>query len=381
MRIVLSRPAESENDPYPFGDSRVAELMVAALRLAGHDVEAITTTEPGSGRPIDIETARVVADLTSSGPRPDVWISSQIDDFSGEGMGRAVSTALDIPHILLQPRIYQSADAAGGKSTIPLQAIAAADATFAMSNAYAAKIAEALPDYGDRLIVLSPFIDFDAVVPAIENRQTSRTLLALRHQLPTDVPWLIAAGPLATNDDLDSFRLLAQAMTPLSNLKWYLIIVGAGSRGAEVAPLFGRMPVRCQRLLTVRTQAELLTLLACGDLFIWPSNDERLPLPAIEAQAAGLPVVAGKTAAMQDVVDDGRTGMLIKPGNAPSLSNAIRFLLSRPEFRRIYAQQGSKWAAQYFDMRAIVSQLDAALHQVVRRAGPHDTPRPIQAAD
>lgn len=380
MRIALYQPAGPDRDPYPFGSSRVTALVAAALRLAGHEVERIAAgTGEASGDGID----RLAADLTPSGrPRPDVWISSRIDGRSGDGIGRAVCAALGIPHILLQPDIGRAAaTGADGGSTIPAQAIAAANATFALSGAYAAKIAETLPEQADRLIVLPPFIDLDPVQPVMNSRQSNRTLLALKHQLPTDRPWLVAAGPMATGDDLDSFRRLAQAMTPLTDLKWHLIVAGAGARRTEVGALLGRMPMRNHRVLAVETPADLLALMSCGDLFVWPSTDESLPLAVLEAQAVGLAVVAGRTAALEEVVGDGRTGMLVKPGNAPSLGNAIGFLLRHPDFRRTYAEQGPKWIGRYFDMRAVVPQLDATLRRVVRLAGLDGAALPVQAVD
>jgi glycosyltransferase involved in cell wall biosynthesis len=262
-----------------------------------------------------------------------------------------------------------------------LQTIAAADGVFALSNAHAAKIKVLFPDLADRLIALPPFVDLDAVRHAIDSRQTNRRRLAARHQLPTDVPWLIAAGPMATDGDLDCFRLLAQGMTALSHLKWRLIVAGAGSRSDEVGPLFGRLPVPHHRVQMVDTPAEFLALLACGDLFVWPATDDGLPLPIIEAQAAGLCVVANRTAATQDVVADGRTGMLTKPSNAASLGNAVSFLLSHPEFLRSHAEQGQKWAAGCCDMAATVSQLDATLHRLVRRARHDDHAVPVRAVD
>jgi glycosyltransferase involved in cell wall biosynthesis len=377
MRIALYRPAESDGDPYPFGDSRAGELIAGALRLAGHEVEPKELRCVSS----NVEIRQVVADLTSSGPPPDVWISSQIDGRSGDRIGPAVSAALAIPYILLQPWFDRSVHAAGGKPAFPFQAIAAADATFVLSAAYAAKLAEHLPDHGDRVIGLPPFIDLDAVQPVINNRRTNRTLLAHKHQLATDMPWLIVTGPMATGADLDAFRLLTQAMTPLSTLKWCLIVAGSGCRRDEIPSLLGRIPVRHHRLLTVDSQADLLALLASGDLFIWPFTDESLPLPAIEAQALSLPIVAGRTAVMQEVVADGRTGMLVKPGNAASLGNAIGFLLRHPDFLRSHAEQGPKWVARHFDVRAIVSQLDATLHRVVRRASAADPAPPVRAVD
>ncbi len=389
MRIALYEAESASNDPHPFGDSRVTQLASAALELAGHRVDRVPAeTEQGSNRsgdaaPGDHDLDRIAAAFVSSAhARPDAWISSRIGGRFDAGIGRRVCDALGIPHILLQPRIDRIRGAERSDDTIFLrQAIADANATFVLSSAYTAIVREQVPAHADRVIVLPPFVDLDAVMPATNNRQTGRALLAIKHQLPTDVPWLVAAGPMATDHDLDSYRILAQAMVMLTALDWRLIIAGAGSCRAEVEALLGRVPVRRHRILMIGTPAELMAVLAAGDMFVWPSVDESLSLAAIDAQAAGLAVVAGKSAAMQDVVADSRTGMLTEPGNAASFGNAVGFLLRHPEFRRSYAERGFDWVARNFDLRVVASQLDATLHRVVRLAGSSEATLPVRAID
>jgi glycosyltransferase involved in cell wall biosynthesis len=387
MRIALYEPANLTGDPYPFGDSRVTELLAVALGRSGYQVDRVAATpdaapaQSGEGIAVEREIERTVAAFASSArPRPDVWISSRIDHRSADRMGRAVCAALGIPHVLIQPRIGRAGDPAG-EPAIPLQAIAAANATFVLSGTDASAITERLPSHADRVVVLPPFIDFDAALPAVNNRHAHRALLAVKLQLPTDVPWIIAAGPMATDRDLDSYRFLVQAMMPMGTLGWRLIVAGAGPRYTEVLGLLARIPGRNHRMLTIDTPADLLALLASGDLFVAPSIDESLPLAAIESQSVGVPVVAGRSAEMQKVVADSRTGMLTKPGNVPSFGNAVSFLLRHPEFRRTYAEQGPRWVARNFDMRLVVSQLDATLHRAVRLANSDRPAQPIRPVD
>jgi glycosyltransferase involved in cell wall biosynthesis len=376
MRIALYDPAGPHRDPYPFGDSRVTELLAAALDRSGYQVDRVAAaSEAAEG---DIE--RTVAGFGAAArPRPDVWISSRIDDRSGDRMGRAVCTALGIPHILMQPKVDRSGYSGGaGEPTIPLQAIAAANATFVLSRTDASAITERLSSHADRIVVLPPFIDFDAALPAVNNRRAQRALLAVKLQLPTDVPWIIAAGAMATDRDLDPYRLLVQAMMPLGTLNWRLIVAGAGPRYSDVLGLLARIPGRNHRMLMIETPADLLALLASGDLFVAPSSHESLPLAAIEAQSVGVPVVAPRSAEMQAIVADSRTGMLTKPDNVASFGNAVSFLLRHPEFRRTYAEQGPRWVARNFDMRLVVSQLDATLHRAARLADADRAAPPIR---
>lgn len=389
MRIALYEPPGPKRDPYPFGDSRVTELLALALDRSGYQVDRVAVgteappAQPGDGVTAAREIEQMVASFASSArPRPDVWISSRIDHRSGDRAGRSVCAALGIPHILMQPKVDWSDDSGrAGEPTIPLQAIAAANATFVLSITDASAITERLSSHADRVVVLPPFVDFDAALPAVNNRQAHRALLAVKLQLPTDVPWLVAAGPMATDRDLDSYRFLAQAMMPMGTLNWRLIVAGAGPRHTEVLGLLARIPGRNHRMLMIDRPADLLALLVSGDLFVAPSIDESLPLAAIEAQSVGVPVVAGRSATMQNVVADSRTGMLTKPGNVASFGNAVSFLLRHPEFRRTYAEQGPRWVARNFDMRLVVSQLDATLHRAVRLADSDQAALPVRPAD
>jgi glycosyltransferase involved in cell wall biosynthesis len=166
--------------------------------------------------------------------------------------------------------------------------------------------------------------------------------------------------------------MVAHAMSALAWMNWHLIVAGAGPRRQEVEALFCAVPGRPDRHVPVATDGDLIDLLAASDLFIWPSLDEEFSLVAVEAQAAGIGIVAGKSPAMADVVANGRTGMLVKLDNEASFANGVSFLLRHPEFRRTYAQEGPRWAVMNFDLAVVATQLDAALHRIVRAAGGED---------
>lgn len=72
-------------------------------------------------------------------------------------------------------------------------------------------------------------------------------------------------------------------------------------------------------------------LLAAADLFVLPSRFEGLPLAALEAMAAALPVVATRVGGTDEAVLDGVTGRLVPPGDPEALGAAIAASLSRPD--------------------------------------------------
>src|SRR5262249_36859850 len=69
-------------------------------------------------------------------------------------------------------------------------------------------------------------------------------------------------------------------------------------------------------------------LLQVADLFVLPSLFEGLPLAALEAMAAGEPVIASRISGTDEAVADGTTGVLVPPGNPTALAQAIRTVLN-----------------------------------------------------
>ena len=73
---------------------------------------------------------------------------------------------------------------------------------------------------------------------------------------------------------------------------------------------------------------ELAAAFASADAFLFPSTTETLGIAMIEALASGLPVVAARTGATGEVVDDGETGLLYDPGSDAALIAAVRRIVS-----------------------------------------------------
>ena len=87
---------------------------------------------------------------------------------------------------------------------------------------------------------------------------------------------------------------------------------------------------------------------ASCDVFCYPSLFEGFGLTPAEAQAAGKPVVAFKTCALPEVVQDGVTGLLVPPRDSSSLAKAIVRLLRDTELRKRMGTQAGIDAKRKF---------------------------------
>jgi glycosyltransferase involved in cell wall biosynthesis len=232
------------------------------------------------------------------------------------------------------------------------------------ARAQAEAFRQSLPEHGDRLIVLPPFIDVGGVGAMVRRRATFRAALSMQHRIRPDVPWVIAAGPMSTDAHLESWRLLAHAAAAAANLDWQLIVAGAGPRRADVEGLFLGSSRRLDRHVAIATRDDLSAILVSGEAFLWPFADDEPAPTVLEAQAAGLPVVGPRSPAMLDIVANGQTGMLAKLDNAASFANALVFLLRHPGFRRTFAQKAPRWVSAHFDIKVVAPQLSDAISRV-----------------
>jgi phosphatidyl-myo-inositol dimannoside synthase len=74
--------------------------------------------------------------------------------------------------------------------------------------------------------------------------------------------------------------------------------------------------------------------------FCLPTVQEGFGIVFVEAMAAGLPVVGCRAAAVPEVVQHGRTGLLVAPGRVDELAEALAQVLDDPEMRRTMGEAG-----------------------------------------
>lgn len=99
-------------------------------------------------------------------------------------------------------------------------------------------------------------------------------------------------------------------------------------------------------------RGDLDRLLPCADLFVLPSFTEGLPNVILEASAASVPVVATAVGGTPEVVADGRTGLLVPPGDPVTLASRITELLADEPRRKQMGEAGRQFIAEHFTFEA-----------------------------
>lgn len=140
------------------------------------------------------------------------------------------------------------------------------------------------------------------------------------------------AGVIARLTEQKGHRFLFEALASNDALAdVHLIVVGDGDlRQALRDDVSARGLAR--RVHFVGARRDLGNLLGALDLFVLPSLWEGLPLSLVLAMGASLPVVSTAVAGIPEVVDDGRTGLLVAPGDAASLGLAMARVVANRAF-------------------------------------------------
>ena len=102
------------------------------------------------------------------------------------------------------------------------------------------------------------------------------------------------------------------------------------------------------------------------DLFVLPSLNEGMGRVLIEAMAFGKAVVASRVGGVPDIVEDGKTGILVPPGDPKQLSEAILRLLKDQDLARRMGEEGKNRGDIRFSSDAMVSRIDEVYRVVLR---------------
>jgi glycosyltransferase involved in cell wall biosynthesis len=107
------------------------------------------------------------------------------------------------------------------------------------------------------------------------------------------------------------------------------------------------------------------------DIFVLPSAEdtEGLPLVVAEAMASGLPVVATRSGGAQEIVEAGKTGMLVERQSPRELARAITSLLASLDRRAAMGKEGRRRVEEFFDLSKQAAQFERILESVAKGSG------------
>jgi len=144
------------------------------------------------------------------------------------------------------------------------------------------------------------------------------------------------------------------------NLPFTVLIAGAGPLSPAIEQQITARGLQNEVLLPgfVKDTASLMQQL---DIFILPSLWEGFGFAMVEAMAAGLPVIAFDLTSNPEIVEHGRTGLLVAPKQPMALAAAVATLAKDPALRRQMGEAGRQRAAERFDRGKQMKKVEAYL--------------------
>jgi glycosyltransferase involved in cell wall biosynthesis len=362
MRIAFYAPLKSPNHPVPSGDRLMARLLIRALELAGHSVEIVSEFRNFAATPEVAAQLKPSADAElerlrqrwNGEQKPQLWFCYHPYYKSPDPFGPALCAEFGIPYVTAEASYSPKRDSTdwAPSQRLVVELVKDAAVNIALTQRDRRGLEQAIPRAA--IASLAPFIDtalFEVVSPKPEPNR------------------LIAVAMMRSGDKMRSYAMLAQALDLIKDRLWTLAIVGDGPMRADVERLFANFEPGRIEWLGERSASDVAADLGRSGLYVWPGCGEAYGLAYLEAQAAGLPVVAQKTAGVPEVVMGDVTGHLTPDGDIGTFAAAVGELLDDPATRSVMGTRARRFVLEERSLKIAAATLDTILHTYAGRTG------------
>ncbi|WP_104524268.1 glycogen synthase [Blastococcus atacamensis] len=352
VAALRSLPAGPELDVHCFGDPRgdaTGHPVPEPLREANGALQAW-------GTDVEIAAALAGADLVHS----HTWYAN--------GAGLLASLVHGVPHVItahsLEPRRPWKAEQLGGgyrlSSWTERTAYLAADAVIAVSGGMRDDVLAVYPELDPaRVHVVYNGVDPDAYRP-VQSPDVVRGL-----GVDPDRPYALFVGRITRQKGLPHLLAAAEQLPGDVGL---VLCAGAADTPAErqqVADAVAALQARREGVVWIEAmlpREQLVPLITGATVFVCPSVYEPLGIVNLEAAACGTAVVASAVGGIPEVVDDGRTGLLVPydeadpAGFAAGLAARMSELLADPDRAAAMGAAGRERVLSEFGWAAIAQR-------------------------
>jgi N-acetyl-alpha-D-glucosaminyl L-malate synthase BshA len=220
--------------------------------------------------------------------------------------------------------------------------IRASDAVTAVSRFLQQAAMETFPETAE-VVLIPNFVDLGAY------SRTTNAELRLKLAAEEEVLLVHLSNFRAVKRPVDTVRILA-AVNEQRPAR--LALIGEGPEMAAVRAEGDRLNVE-DRIREFGNQVHIQPLLACGDVFLLPSEAESFGLAALEALACGVPAVTSDVGGLKEVIENGKSGFRADVGDTDSMAARVLEIVSDRVTLEAYREEAQN-SAKRFDAERIV---------------------------
>ncbi len=258
-----------------------------------------------------------------------------------------------IPHIIFTAHGWAFNEDRGSFARFAIKiihyaTIALSHATIAVSQSMRAQIKPVFLKKRIRAIYNGLF-----PVPFLAREEARRALLErISVTVPDDYSWIGTIAELHRSKGL-SYAIEALEKTPRA----LHIIIGNGEERNRLEDLVRKKGLT-ERIFFLGHIHDAARFLPAFDIFLLPSLTEALGYVLLEAGSAGLPVIATHVGGIPEIIEDGKTGILVPPKNPRAITDALSTLINDKEKAAKYGATLSTFVKEKFSIEQMVESTE-----------------------
>lgn len=159
-------------------------------------------------------------------------------------------------------------------------------------------------------------------------------------------------GTVARLEPVKGIQYFIEAVNELKNISFldpvFYLIVGDGSLYDKLTALASELKLD-DRIIFAGMRDNVYEFLSAMDIYVQPSVNEGMGKTIVQAQAMGLPVIASRVQGIPDALVEGKTGLLVPPGNSKMLAQDILRLIQDKKLAVEMGRNGARWVNERVD--------------------------------
>jgi glycosyltransferase involved in cell wall biosynthesis len=225
----------------------------------------------------------------------------------------------------------------------------------------------------EKIIVLPLGFDFSRFDVSEEERREPREAFRQSLGIPLDAPLVTIVARLEPIKRVDRFLRIANLIEEPKQTRF--LVVGDGTlrdelqHSSEAAKLGNR-------LVWGGLRDDMPDVYFASDVLAVTSDNEGTNVSAIEAQAAGLPVVSTRVGGMPSVVAEGETGVLVDPRDEEAFAAALKQLLANAALASRLGEKGEERSRAKFSLERLLADIDELYLSLFSESSGSSTPPP-----